>query len=121
VHLAAALSAVLALAAGPKATLTAPTHTPATGAHWNYVLRVTQDGKPVRARISAQIVDPIGGKHPVEFGATTKTITNWPIRGVFRDYVIWPASSRGVPLTFRLIVVVGSTRRTIDYVVTPHA
>ena len=117
----ATITLVLGLAATtPTATLTAPSHTPKVNTHWNYVLRVSQGGKPVAARITAQIVDPIGGRHAVEFGTSTKRITNWPIKGEFRDFIIWPKSSRGIPLTFRLIVVVGKVRRIVDYAVTPH-
>ena len=112
---------VLFLASPVRAVLTAPGHTPKINTHWNYTLRVTQAGKPVAARITAQIVDPIGGKHPVEFGKSTKNITNWPIKGAFRDFIIWPASSRGIPLTFRITVVAGKTTRVVNYSVTPHA
>lgn len=107
--------------ASPQVAFTAPGHTPKLNTHWNYVVRVTDAGKPVPARITAQIVDPIGGTHPVQFGKSTKTITNWPFTGVFRDYIIWPASSRGVPLTLRIVVRIAGARRTIAYVVTPHA
>jgi hypothetical protein len=105
----------------PQVTLTAPGHTPKINTHWNYVVRVSDGGKPVSARITATIVDPIGGAHPVEFGKSTKTITNWPFKGVFKDFIVWPASSRGVPLKFRIVVRVGSLRKTIAYTVTAHA
>ena len=94
----------LAVAAAVTVLLAAPGHSPKTGTHWSYTVRATGDGKPTAARLTAQIVDPIGGRHPVTFGASSKPITNWAFRGTFRDYVIWPASSRGVPLTFRLVV-----------------
>jgi hypothetical protein len=116
----AALISALAVTS-PQVTLTAPGHTPKINTHWNYVVRVTEGGRPVSARLTAQIVDPIGGTHPVEFGKNTKKITNWPFKGVFRDYIIWPASSRGIPLKLRLIVRVGAVRKTINYPVTPHA
>ena len=116
----AVIMSALAVAA-PQATLTAPGHTPKINTHWNYTVRVTDGGKPVSARLTATIVDPIGGSHPVEFGKSTRRITNWPFKGVFRDFVIWPASSRGVPLKFKLVIRIGAVRRTIVYVVTPHA
>lgn len=116
----AALLSALAVAS-PQVTLTAPGHTPKINTHWNYVVRATVGGKPASARITAQIVDPIGGVHPVEFGKNTKTITNWPFKGVFRDYIVWPASSRGVPLKFRIVVRIGAVKKIIAYVVTPHA
>lgn len=109
------------VAASPLVTLTAPGHTPKINTHWNYVVRATAGGKPASARITAQIVDPIGNAHPVQFGKNTKNITNWPFSGVFRDYIVWPPSSRGVPLTLRIVVRVGAIRRTLTYRVTPHA
>jgi len=109
------------LGAPLSATLTAPGHTPKINTHWNYVVRATRGGKPVAATLTAQIIDPIGGRHPVKFGANTKTITNWPFKGVFRDYIIWPASSRGVPLKLRLVVRAGGGTRVIMYAVISHA
>ena len=100
--------------------VTAPGHAPKINTHWNYTVRITKAGKPVAGKLSEQIVDPIGGKHAVDFGTSTKPITNWPVRGVFRDFIVWPASSRGVPLKFRVIVVVGKIRRVVDYTVTPR-
>jgi len=117
--LAALLSAVVV--ASPQVTLEAPGHAPKINSHWNYVVRATDGAKPVSAKITAQIIDPIGNAHPVQFGKSTKMITNWPFSGVFRDYIIWPASSRGVPLKLRIVVRVGGSRRTITYLVTPHA
>lgn len=119
--LALAGSLLLAAPGAVKVTVTAPGHTPKINIHWNYVVRVTQGGKLVAGKITEQIVDPIGGHHPVEFGKSTKNITNWPFRGEFRDFIIWPASSRGIPLKFRVIVVVGKVKRTVDYTVTPRA
>jgi hypothetical protein len=115
-----ALALLLAGAAPLKVTLAAPGHTPKINTRWNYVVRATSGGKPAAAKITALIVDPVGGRHPVEFGKTTKKIRNWPFKGEFRDFVIWPPSSRGVPLTFRLVVVAGTTKRVLNYTVTPH-
>jgi hypothetical protein len=120
VRVAAAITG-LALAAGPlHATLAASGHTPKVNTHWNYTVRATRDGEPVAARLTAQIVDPIGGRHPVDFRSSTKHVTNWPFKGTFRDYVIWPSSSRGVPLTLRLVVRSGGAAKVITYAVTPH-
>ena len=122
IRLAVAALAAATLAASPlKATLTAPSHTPKVNAHWNFVVRATSGGKPVKARLTAQIVDPIGGVHYVERGPTTQKIKNWPFTGVYRDYIIWPSSSRGIPLTLRLTVVAGAGRKVIDYPVVPRA
>ena len=114
------LAGSLLVATSVQVTLTAPGHTPKIKARWYYVVRATDGGKPVAARLTAQIVDPIGGSHPVTFGNGAKPITNWPFKGTFRDFVIWPASSRGVPLKLRIVVRAGGVRKVLTYVVTPH-
>jgi hypothetical protein len=122
IRLAASIVAATAMVASPlKATLTAPSHSPRINKHWNYVVRATEGGKPAKARLTAQIVDPLGGAHYVERGPTTQKIKSWPFTGVYRDYIIWPASSRGIPLTLRLTVVAGSARKVIEYDVVPRA
>jgi hypothetical protein len=35
--------------------------------------------------------------------------------------VVWPSSSTGVPLTFRLTVTSGTTKKILNYRVTPRA
>lgn len=117
---AASLAAGVLGGAPLKVTVTAPGHAPKVGPRWTYVVRATEGGKPVAGKLTEQIVDPLGGTHPVEFGASTKKIVNWPFTGVFRDFIVWPAESRGVPLRFRVIVVVGKTKRVVDYPVTPR-
>jgi hypothetical protein len=114
-------SLFFAAAAPVKVAVTAPGHTPKVNTRWNYVVRATENGRPVAGKITEQIVDPIGVKHPVDYGTSTKPITNRPFNGVFRDFIAWPASSRGIPLELRIIVVVGKTRRVVDYAVTPRA
>jgi hypothetical protein len=114
--IAALLSTAGALAAGSlHATLTAATHSPKVGAHWPYTVRATIGGKPARARVTAQIVDPLGGVHPVGFGAKKGNVTRIRFLGTFRDFVIWPADSVGFPLTFRITVVAGKAKRVIAY------
>jgi hypothetical protein len=125
IALLAALFVVAPVADGaPKAvkvTLVAPGHAPRVGKRWVYSVHATSRGKPVAARITAQIVDPIGGSHPVNYGTTSKPIVNRRFKGVFRDFVEWPRSSRGIPLRFRVIVVAAGAKRTIDYPVTPRS
>lgn len=118
----AAALATAALATAPvKATLSAPGHTPKVKTKWHYTLRVTQGGRPVAARLTAQIVDPIGGVHVVQFGSTTRDIKNFPIKGVFRDYIIWPGSSDGIPLKLRFLIRTGGKSTKLEYRVTPHS
>jgi hypothetical protein len=121
VKLIAAALATAALASGTvRATLSAPTHQPRINTKWHYTLRVTVDGKGAAARITAQIVDPIGGVHPVELGATKKVIRNYPVTGTFRDYIIWPSDSRGIRLTLRITVRAGGTTKIVKYWVVAH-
>jgi hypothetical protein len=116
--------AAAVLAAGGsavKVTLTAPGHTPKINTHWNYSVTATRDGKPVAAKVTVQIVDPIGGVHPVQFAKTKKNIVGWPFKGIFRDYITWPASSAvGFGLTLRVTVKAGGASKVITYKVTPH-
>lgn len=118
----ATLLAVLALAAPPfTAQLSAPTHTPKADTRWYWTIRVAdRAGKPVAARITAQVVDPFGGVHPVEFGPTTRKIVDFPIRGSFRDYAIWPAASKGFKLTLRVSVTAKGATRRVEYWVRPR-
>ena len=112
------------LAGSPPASVSLqdPGTTPKIGAHWNYSITArSAAGKPAAAILTEQIMDPIGGVHPVQFGTSTKNITNWPFKGTFRDFIIWPASSRGIPLQLRAIVKVGATKKVLTVTVTPHA
>jgi hypothetical protein len=104
-----------------KATLTTAGHHPKVNARWAYSLKVTNAaGKPVAARITVQTKDPLGGIHPIEFFKVKKNIVNYSIKnGVFRDAVTWPPESRGIPLTFRVIVAVSGKKRVLDYAVVP--
>ena len=110
----------MSAAAPPKVTLVAPGHSPKINTHWNYSVHLVQAGKPIAGTLTVQIVDPVGGVHPVEFGKTTKNVTNWRFTGTFRDFVIWPPSARGIPLTFRVTVVVDKAKHVVTYAVTPR-
>jgi hypothetical protein len=116
-----ALSGSLLVAApATKVSLKDPGPTPKIGVQWDYSITAEAGGKPAAATLSEQIVDPIGGAHPVEFGKSTKDITNWPFRGTFRDFIIWPASSRGIPLQLRAVVRVGAKKTVLTVTVTPR-
>ncbi len=117
-----AAAGALALSGGAaKVTLTAAGHTPKIKTHWPYTVTATSGGKPVAARLSVAIVDPIGGVHPVQFAASKKYVTNWRFKGRFHDYLIWPASSAvGVTLVVRATVKIGKTTRIVTYNVMPH-
>ena len=110
-----AVAALALQGAGFKATLMGGGHTPAINTRWTYSVKVTDaKGKPLAARLTVVVVDPIGVVHPVEFfSSATKHVTNFPIKGKFRDAIIWPVESKGYALTFKTTVRVG-TAKAID-------
>ena len=51
--------------------------------------------------MTAVVIDPLGTVHPVDYGPTgppnpgpRKPVTNWPFKGTFRDYMIFPPDAR---------------------------
>jgi hypothetical protein len=97
-----ALAIVSSAGAAPgfKATLKAPAANPKVNVKWYYSIRVTDlKGKPISATVTAQIRDPFGGLHPVDYGPTQKPIVNFPFRGTFRDYITFTPESKGLQLT----------------------
>lgn len=132
--LAAALAAMLfgagaSSAAGRapafKATLTATGHAPKVLTSWKYSVRVTDPaGHPIAARITSQIVDPLGTVHPVEFDGTGHNpfVKNYSFFGNFCDSVHFPKSAGvGVTLTFRTVIVTAKGRKVLTYAVTPRS
>ncbi len=108
-----------------KATLTAATHTPKVLTTWKYSVRVTDPtGHPIAARITSQIVDPLGTAHLVEFDGPGRNpfVKNYGFFGNFCDSVLWPASSAvGVTLRFQTVIVTAKGRKVLTYSVTPRS
>ena len=85
-------------AVGIKATIKAPGTEPKVNVKWPYSIKVTDlTGKAVRATVTAVVIDPLGTVHPMDYGPTgppnpgpPKPIKNWPFKGAFRDYIIFP-------------------------------
>ena len=104
-----------------RLTLAAPTHTPPAGkAKWWYVVRATAAGKPVRGKLTVEVVDPLGTAHVAEVGTTTRKLRGYPFSGRYRDFAQWPPAARGYRLTFRVIVAARGESRTVDYWVRPR-
>jgi len=119
--LAIVASVVAVQAASFKSTLTTGGHNPVINTRWPYAVKVVDGkGRPLRARISVAVVDPLGTVHPTQYYANTKYVTNIPFRGTFRDAVKWPPDSKGYPLTFRVTVKVGTAKRVLKYDVVPR-
>jgi hypothetical protein len=108
-----------------KATLTTAGHTPKVLTTWKYSVRVTDPtGHPIAARITSQIVDPLGTAHLVEFDGTGRNpfVKNYSFFGNFCDSITWPKSSGvGVALTFRTVIVTAKGRKVLTYSVTPRS
>lgn len=103
-----------------KATLVASTHTPKVNSNWFYVVSVTDSrGRLVKATVTSQIVDPLGGVHPVEFGCCKKNIVNHAFTGVFGDVVIFPPEAQGFRVNFRVVVRALGAKRVLTYWVKP--
>jgi hypothetical protein len=76
----------------------------------------TQAGKPLAGRVSAAIVDPIGGVHPVAYDCCDKKfITNVKFKGRFADIVKFPLSAKAFRLTFRVTVRTALGKRVVNY------
>ena len=107
-----------AAAAAPfKVTFTASKHTPKVNERWNWKVAVTDPGgKPLPAMISAVVIDPVGGVHPVEFGCcATKFVTNVKIKGSFSDWVKYPLAAKGFKITFKVTVKTALGTRAVTY------
>ena len=103
-------------AASFRATLTAPTHTPRVNAKWFYTVRARDPaGRPIRAAVTVQLVDPIGSLHPVQYDDTKQNIVNRPFNGAFRDYIKFPSDSKGFKLTVRVTVKAKSSKVVLSY------
>lgn len=115
----ALLTFPLAAGAAPgfKVVFTATEHTPRVNERWPWSIRVTTAaGKPLAATISAVVVDPIGGVHPVEYGCCAKKfVTNVKIKGTFRDFVQYPLSAKGYRITFKVTVKTALGTRAVTY------
>ena len=99
-----------------RAFLHAPTHTPKAGTPWLYSVRVTDpQGRPIRARITMRVLFggiPVG---KVDSGKTFSFVGTW--REPKDSPLIWPARSRGRPLTFEAIVPARGATKRLDYTV----
>jgi hypothetical protein len=108
-----------------KATLTTAGHTPKVLKTWKYSVRVTDPaGHPIAARITSQIVDPLGTAHLVEFDGTGRNpyVKDYRFFGNFCDSVLWPKSSAvGVTLRFQVVIVTAVGRKVLSYPVTPRS
>jgi hypothetical protein len=100
-----------------RAVLRAPTHTPKAGKPWLYSVRVTDpQGRPIRARITMRVLFggiPVG---KVDAGKAFSFVGTW--REPKNSPLIWPARSRGRPLTFEALVTARGATKRLDYTIT---
>ena len=103
-------------AAGPLVVFKATTHVPKVNTKWPWSITVTKGGKPLAGTVTAQVIDPVGGVHAVEFGGVkNKFVTNVKFKGRFSDFVIYPPISHGVRVTFRVTVKTAVGKRVVNY------
>ena len=98
-----ALVPAASAAVGLRATLRAPAADPVINVKWWYSIKATDlKGKPLKAKLTAEVI-ALGTSYPVDYGPSKplRPITNWPFKGTFRDYIIFPPESRGFTLTLR--------------------
>lgn len=94
-------------------------HSPAVNKKWPWSVTAANAGKPVAGTVTAQVVDPVGGVHAVEFGGVkNRFVTNIKFVGRFADFVLFPPISRGVGVTFRVTVKTALGKKVFNYPVT---
>ncbi len=120
--LVAAAPAVGAPRAAPfTAILRTPKTDPKVNVKWFYSITVRDSrGRLLSATVTAKLVDPFGGVHPIDYGPTQKPITNFRFKGVFRDYLIFPPESKGFRLTVRWTVKAKGATKLLTRKVTPR-
>ena len=74
----------------------------------------------MRARLTVEVVDPLGTAHPAEVGTSKRKLVDFPFRGRYRDFAEWPAAARGYRLVFRVTVVAGGAQKRVTYWVRPR-
>ena len=98
------------------AVLHAPTHRPKAGKPWLYSVRVTDlQGRPIRARITMRVLFGGVSVGKVDAGKTFSFVGTW--REPKKAPLIWPARSRGRPLTFEVLVTARGATKRLDYTV----
>src|SRR6266536_616294 len=99
-----------------KVVVKGPTAHPKVNAKWPYtVTAVDSAGTHVSGKLTVQIVDPIGNTHAVTYDNTKRPVTNFPFHGMFRDYLQFPKSAIGFPLTVRAKVTSAQGKGTGTY------
>ena len=110
-----------ASAAGPLAVAFKPQAPgPKVAVKWPYTLTVTRGGKPVRAVLTAMLVDPIMQVHQVMDDAEKPIRSRVLPAGVFRDKILFPVESKGFTLTLRFTATAGAAKKVLEVRVTPR-
>lgn len=102
---------VTATSDGVTATMRAGTHTPTVEVPWPVHFTVTRAGAPAAASVSYEYL--FGGQ-------VVARRSHYTFHGQFSDTFHWPASAVGYPLTFRAVIVSGTTQLYLEYTVQVH-
>ena len=85
------VAGTLLLAAPVQARLSAPGHSPKIKTHWGYTVRRHERRQARRPGSSpSRSSTRSAGRTPSSSGRPRRTIANWPFKGAFSDFIIWP-------------------------------
>lgn len=94
-------------AAGFVVGLSVPTHHPHANTNWWITVSArTRSGRALRATAFYQFLfqgQVVSTQYPSPRGGPARH-SPWAFAGSFRDAVVWPRRSVGIPLTFRVVV-----------------
>ena len=125
-----ALLVTAALAVGPSeagaasfvATLKAPNHNPKAGKLWNITVTAkSNSGRALKATAYYEYYfkgQKVASRNPSPSDPNDQSGGPRPyaFRGSYRDGILWPKRSVGIPLTFRVVVKVkGLGMRKLDW------
>ena len=91
---------------GLTATMTVGTHHPTVGRNWPLHITAKRSGRAARATVTYEYL--FGGKVVAVRARHTFT-------GHFSDALVFPATAVHEPLTFRAVVIAGSSTVNLDY------
>jgi hypothetical protein len=99
-----ALAAVATAAAKPvlKVTIVSATHHPKVNVGWPVKIVATADGKPVAGTLTMAVLFNGARVGQIDNGKVYHFVGSWQERPT--NLITWPATSKGFPLTFEVIV-----------------
>lgn len=117
--LALAVGASSANAANFVARLHAPNHHPTAGKLWWITVSArSPSGRAMRASAYYQFLyngQVVSKQYPNPHSLRHAPRRPYSFTGRYRDSILWPKRSIGIPLTFRVVIRVGRTTKHVDW------